>query len=630
VLPRRIVVRDAITRTMRGEGETVLDFEPVKGINADDPNAPKSLGYTVEAVTRPAWLAVKALPYLMEYPHDCSEQIFNRYYANSIAAMLVAKNPEIEAVFKKWKADAKGKDGKDSFNSPLDGNPDLRGVLVEETPWLMEARDERAERMKIAEYFDKGRIAQQLKRDFNKLTEAQTRQGWWPWFSGANSHRNDRISYYIAAGLGRLRVMVGDSVDVTLGIRAVRAFDEEMHERWENIVKAKTIDANHFGSHVVEYLYTRSFYLKDVPLKGEMKTMVEFWLKQADTHWTDIESLQLQANLTVALKRFERVETAGKIIESLRENALVDDDLGMHWRRLDRGGYGWWDSPIEAQSALIEAFQEVANDQKAVSDCQLWLLQQKRTQYWNSTKSTADAVYALLSGGTTKLLDQTGELSVVIGDREAVATTSEGADVEQGTGTLTVRISGGSVSASDAKITVKKTGDGPSWVSVYWQSLQDISLIEASDSAGNRDASLAVDKMIFVRRTTDQGELVTPLDQSGGLKVGDTLVVRLIIRNERAYEFVHIKDQRPAGAEPMDVTSGYRWNADLWFYREIRDAATHFFIDSLPAGSHVLEYEMRLQHAGKFDSGIGEVECLYAPEFRARSASVKLDVSPLK
>ena len=48
---------------------------------------------------------------------------------------------------------------------------------------------------------------------------------------------------------------------------------------------------------------------------------------------------------------------------------------------------------------MIEAFDEVMGDLPAVEDCRVWLLKQKQTQDWKTTKATADAVYALLLRG---------------------------------------------------------------------------------------------------------------------------------------------------------------------------------------------------------------------------------------
>ncbi len=633
VLPRRVVVRDAMTKTVRKEGTTTLEFDPVRAMDSSDADAPVSLGYTVEAVARPAWLAVKALPYLMEYPHQCSEQLFNRYYANSVAALLVAKNPGIEKVFTAWKKDAETADGQDAFSSPLVRNPELKGVLLEETPWLMEAKDERAERLKIATYFDAARLRAEMDSALQKLTEAQMDNGSWPWFAGSHASANFYITSYVTSGFGRLRKMEADSINVGPALLATAYLDHEMTRRY-NLIEKKDLEKNHMGHDVAAYFYARSFFMKDATVVAKDRKAFDYWLAQMNDHWTDVTPLISRAQMAIALHRLDKNDTAKTIMESLCENAVEHEDLGMHWNVLDRGGAWWWESPIESQAAIIEALGEVSGDEKAVSDCQLWLLQQKRTQHWSSTTATADAIYALLNGGDVKLLDDGSALSIQVGEREAVSsiTPTNESKVKAGTGRVTANFSGESVTANDAKIVIEKSGKGPSWVSVYWQSLQDIATVGERDTTNgdDRDAAMAIKKAIYVERTVDNTSKLMPLADAGGLNVGDTLVVRVTIRNDRAYEFVHIKDQRPAGAEPMDAISGYKWNSDAWFYQETRDASTHFFIDALPAGSHVLEYKMRLQHAGKFDSGIGEVECLYAPEFRARSASVKLEVSPLK
>jgi len=58
----------------------------------------------------------------------------------------------------------------------------------------------------------------------------------------------------------------------------------------------------------------------------------------------------------------------------------------------------------------------------------------------------------------------------------------------------------------------------------------------------------------------------------------------------------------------------------------LRHAARHFFIDRLPAGTHVVETSVRVQHAGKYQTGIAEIGCMYAPEFNAHSGSVEMTV----
>ena len=52
---------------------------------------------------------------------------------------------------------------------------------------------------------------------------------------------------------------------------------------------------------------------------------------------------------------------------------------------------------------MIEAFDEVANDTSLLK-IESWLLKQKQTQDWKTTKATTEACYALLLRGPTGLL----------------------------------------------------------------------------------------------------------------------------------------------------------------------------------------------------------------------------------
>ena len=55
---------------------------------------------------------------------------------------------------------------------------------------------------------------------------------------------------------------------------------------------------------------------------------------------------------------------------------------------------------------MIEAFTEIDNDPLTVDDLKTWLLRQKQTRHWGTTKATAEACYALLLGGSDWLTEQ--------------------------------------------------------------------------------------------------------------------------------------------------------------------------------------------------------------------------------
>jgi uncharacterized protein YfaS (alpha-2-macroglobulin family) len=110
--------------------------------------------------------------------------------------------------------------------------------------------------------------------------------------------------------------------------------------------------------------------------------------------------------------------------------------------------------------------------------------------------------------------------------------------------------------------------------------------------------------------------------------IGDVVVVRLELRADRDYEYVHLKDMRAANLEPLTTDSGHRYQDGLWYYENIKDASTNFFITHLRKGTYVFEYELRVTHAGEFSNGVTTFQCMYAPEFNAHSGGeIKLKIT---
>ncbi len=108
--------------------------------------------------------------------------------------------------------------------------------------------------------------------------------------------------------------------------------------------------------------------------------------------------------------------------------------------------------------------------------------------------------------------------------------------------------------------------------------------------------------------------------------MGDEVVVRIVLRTDRDMEYVHLKDHRGSGTEPVNVLSRYKYQDGLGYYESTKDTASHFFIDYLPKGVYVFEYAVRVQHKGKYPTGFANIECMYAPEFNSHSENINLEV----
>ncbi|HOT01283.1 MAG TPA: efflux RND transporter permease subunit, partial [Acidobacteriota bacterium] len=389
VISRRILVQESLPLWISGQGEKAFRFDKLLASGASDSLV--HLKLVLQMVSNPAWYAVQALPFLMEFPYECSEQVFNRLYANALGHHIAHANPRIRKVLDAWRTAQPA-----ALASNLEKNADLRGVLLEESPWVLDARDETQARRNTALFFDENRIQSELASALRKLEQMQLPDGSWPWFPGGRG--NSYITLYLVTGFGRLKHLGVQAVPQKMALKAVDHLDGWIVDVHKEIIKNQRLRQNNLTPTAAMYLYARSFYLEEKPLQGEAAKAALYFLKQGETHWLKLDSRRAQAQLALAEHRFGGTVPAMQILRSLKERSRVHPELGRYWAE---GQLSWWwyHAPIEAQALMIEAFDEVARDAQTVEECKIWLLKQKQTQNWKTTTATADAIYALLHRG---------------------------------------------------------------------------------------------------------------------------------------------------------------------------------------------------------------------------------------
>ena len=629
VLSSRILLTESLPLPIRGPATKKFEF--TKLLKSGSSKTLDNQSLVVEMVSNPAWYAVLALPYLMEYPYECTEQTFNRLYANALARTIANSDPKIRRIFDQWK-------NTPALESPLQKNQDLKVVMIEETPWLRQAESESQARKNVGVLFDDNRLNYETEATLRKLTELQLGDGSWPWFPGGQG--NDYITLYITTGFGRLRHL-GADINVAPAIRSLQRLDGWMTEEYERIQKWPEPEKYVPSSTDALYLYGRSFFLKDLAIAPQHKTAIEFFLQQSRKFWLETNCRQTQGHLAIALHRFNAFNGANDstprdIMKSLKERSVSNEEMGMFWRDTELSWW-WYRAPIETQALMIEAFDEVMGDQQAVEDCRVWLLKQKQTQDWKTTKATADAVYALLLRGkdilSSEALVQVKLDGVDVTPAQAGSPKPEGrkpnqgrnpktenrSQPEAGTGFYEYRFAPDQIKPKLGDITVKKVDQGGAWGSVNWQYLEDMSKVTPYEGT-----PLKLKKTLYVKVNTAKGPVFEPV--KGPLNVGDELVVRIELRVDRDMEYVHLKDQRGSGTEPVNVLSRYKYQDGLAYYESTRDTASHFFIDYLPKGTYVFEYSTRIQLRGQYQTGVAQIQCMYAPEFNSHSQSLPLTV----
>jgi len=261
-----------------------------------------------------------------------------------------------------------------------------------------------------------------------------------------------------------------------------------------------------------------------------------------------------------------------------------------------------------------------------IDNLKIWLLKNKQTNRWKTTKATTEAVYALLLQGSD-WLSVTDMVDVVLGDEPISPSKLENVKVEAGTGYYKTSWKTNEIKPEMADVKITKTvpvgrqkGEGIAWGSLYWQYFEDL------DKISSAETPLKLKKKLFLKTNTDLGEEISEVTDSTKLKVGDLVRVRIELRSDRAMEFVHMKDMRASGLEPINVLSQYKWQDGLGYYESTKDASTNFFFDYLPKGVFVFEYDLRVNNAGDMSNGITTIQSMYAPEFSSHSEGVRVTV----
>lgn len=619
VLTNRMLITETMPLPMRGRGTKNFTFEKLLSSGSSETLQHHAL--TVEYTSNPAWYAVQALPYLMEYPYECAEQTWNRYYANSLASYIANSSPKIKQVFEQWKI-------KDTaaLLSNLQKNQELKAILLEETPWVLQAKNEAEQKKNIALLFDMVKMSEQLNTSYEKLKQMQSSNGGFVWFTGGPDDRY--ITQYIVTGIGHLKKLKGIAAGQETKLKAILStaipyLDKKIKEDYDELIKYKTDLKKYSPGHTtIQYLYMRSFF-PEYEIATASKTAYNYFRSRMQQTWVG-QSKYMQGMAALALYRTADTKTPAAILKSLKETSITNEELGMYWKN-QRYGWFWYEMPIETHSLLIETFQEAGKDIKTADDLKTWLLKNKQSNNWKTTKATAEACYALLLQGTEWLSNEPA-VTIKLGN----TTISQALDeAEAGTGYFKKLIEGQKVTSEMGNISVtvgSLSTNQPvnqstvSWGGIYWQYFEDLDKITTATTP------LKLSKKLFVEKNTDRGPVITPVNDGDAIKIGDKIKVRVELRVDRDMEYVHMKDMRASALEPVNVLSQYKWQGGLGYYESTKDASTNFFFSYLRKGTYVFEYTLFATHAGNFSNGITTIQCMYAPEFSSHSEGVRINV----
>ena len=604
VLPGRMHLSQSRFAALRDQDRRVLSFADLE--TSDDP----TLIHEQMVVTLDSQLfygVLKALPYLVDYPYECTEQTLNRFVSTGIVSSLYEAYPAVADMARQF---SERETQVETWN---DTDPN-RKMSLEETPWLIQSRGGDAPYSDLVNVLDPRIARAQMQTSIAKLQQAQTPLGGFPWWAGGPP--SPYMTLYLLHGLSRA---IEFEVDVPRQL-VVDAWGY-LHRHYVDEIIDQMVSSDCCWNTVTFLNYVLSSYPDEswtggVFDDGDRKRMLDFSFR----HWKEHSPL-LKSYLALTLSRAERADEARLVFSSVMDSAKMSRDEGVYWAPEDRA-WLWYNDTIETHAFALRTLLELEPADERRHGLVQWLFLNKKLNHWKSTRATAEVVYALVH-----YLESEGTLAARESATVRVAGRIERFNFEPETYTgdqNQIVLSGDEVTTmaaeGEGRVVVEKDTPGFLFASATWHFSTEQLPDEASGDL------FSVQRTYFKRVGSEEGFALQPIEDGAQIEVGDQVEVHLSIRSRSAAEYVHLRDPRGAGFEPDSTSSGYKWQLGISWYEEIRDSGTNFFFEDLPVGEYTLRYRLRASMAGTFRVSPATLQSMYAPEFTAYSAGNQLSV----
>ena len=601
ILPSRFRVVQSRFAALGEDSARTLRFDDL--VADDDPTrADEQLVVTVDAQLFTTVL--RALPYLVEYPYECTEQTLNRFLSSAIVTSVFADHPAIASLAEKLAS-------RETRLEAWEADDPNRAMLLAETPWVGTSRGGDDDLDRLIPILDPAVAAAQQRTALRKLEKAQTSSGGFPWWPGGPP--SPYMTLYLLQGFSRA-IEVGVGVPRPMVEQAWRY----LHRHWVDELAREAIERDCCWEQVTFLAFVLSAYEDEVWTGGvfsaeDRRRMLDFGFE----HWKDHSPL-LKSLLARALHRAGRSADATLVWESVMDSAKTDPDLGTYWAPEDRA-WLWYNDTVETHAVALRTLTELAPDDPRRSGLVHWLLLDKKLGHWKSTRATAEAIWALVHAlDRDGLLGQRDVVRVRLGERDErwVFEPDEPETRRQ------LVLEGDEVGPDVGEIRLERETEGLVFASATWQFSTE-RLPEKSDGD-----LFSVERTLFRRVLDGDAWTLRPLVDGERIEVGDEVEVRLDVVARHAAEFVHLRDPRGAGFEPTTLVSGYRWKDGVGVYEEIRDSGANYFFDWLPAGEVSFRHRLRATTAGTYRVAPAVMQSMYAPEFGATSAGHEVGITP--
>ena len=583
ILPNTEWVTNTKPITQHEPGTATIDLKALF------PDGSTQRKLTVEYTNNPAWLMVQSLPYMGQTNDKNAISQAAAYYANKLGKFILDQSATAKTTFEQWRME---QGNETSLMSNLQKNQELKNLVIEETPWVLDAERESDQKKALCNFFDENILDNRLITNMETLASLQNGDGsfsWWPGMLGSTY-----ITAEVLEILTRLNMLVGVQDNTRNMLKRANSFlsdvvIREVEEFKKREREGKPVYISSY--HAMQWVYINA--ISDRKLSSKEREAANYLMKYLEKEKLN-QSLYGKALMAVALYKDGQKEKALEYIESLKQYSVYTEEKGRYFDTR-RAGYSWCSYNIPTQVATIEALQMILpDDVQTIDEMKRWLLMEKRSQSWDTPINSVNAIYAFLNGNSNVLDQQEHTVLAIDGKNLALPKATAGIGYVK---TVAENPDGKTFTAT-------KGSKGTSWGALYAQFMQPTSEVMESSEG------LSVTREVLVGGK--------PIQEGQKLHVGDRVMVRIIIKAEDNYDFVQVTDKRAACMEPVSQLSGYHWG----YYIAPKDQATNYYFDMMRKGTHIVEKEYYVDRAGRYETGTCTVQCAYSPEFSARARSL--------
>ncbi len=532
----------------------------------------------------PAWTIVSALPGLRNSIGSTANSAAAALYAARISQGLMDANPNIARALQEWLDNPNDS----TLISSLEKNEDLKIALLNCTPWVQAAQSDTERMANLALIFNKKECKSTIDAAIKQLSKLQRADGGWSWATWI-----DESSPWVTGNvlgmlgdLSKLGWLPSDKKLKEMIEKAVKYWDQSFAKNWDE--KAKRTD--------LLYTLIRP-YFPEISVGTYGQKVIANTTQAILKKWKDYSDPAYKAMAAEALYLNSYEKMSHELMKSISEFGVWTKDQGLKFPSVNA---------LYDYAILLEAYAMIEPENKAVDGLRQQLIVRKQATDWGSSVVTMEVVKAILSSGTSWTVPAQGA-TIMCGTSMIQPSTP----IEKYTGSLRADLS----PYAGEELMIATSGVGPAYGAVYAQFKQAMEDVKSSSCE-----DLSIEKRLAVRRGADW-------EYADSFKVGDRVKVVLTIKCKRNLSYVTIIDERAAALQPVDQVPGWLWSEGVGFYRENRDSFTGLYVDYMTPGTYQLTYELNVNTAGSFSSGVASIQSQYAPELSAHSAGSHIIVN---